>query len=99
MLTDQCSARVAASEAEELYRVLAKMLNNIVPHDYLSLMFAATGSANLHEYSLSATAHPVLTEGPIWSMTNTLSGRACTTRQAMISTHSPQDRQLADVAY
>jgi GAF domain-containing protein len=88
----------AASKAEDLYRVLAAALNSIVPHNYLSLTFTQSNSATLREYSLKAEADPALTEGPVWSMANTLSGRACTTRQPVVSMHFEQDAALDDVA-
>ena len=89
----------AATTAEELYQVLAETLPNIVPHDYLSLTFASTGSATLREYPLSANTQPVLSEGPVWSIANTLSGHAYTMRQPVLSTRQPQEAKLNDVAH
>ncbi len=89
----------ATSTVEDLYGVLATALNGIVPHDYLSLAFTQSGSAILHEYALQADTDPVLAEGPLWSMTNTLCGRACTTRQPVLSTLLAQDVVLDDAAH
>ncbi len=86
----------AASTVEALYEVLAIQLNSILPHDYLSLVYTESGSTSLREYPLQAGADPVLTEGPVWAITNTLSGRACTTRQPVVSTRLIQDAALAD---
>ncbi len=88
----------AAITATDLYRVLATQLNDIVPHDYLSLTFAQSGSDTLREYPLQAEAASVLTEGPVWETTDTLSGRAYTTRQPVVSAHLAQDAVLDDAA-
>jgi GAF domain-containing protein len=88
----------AASTAEDLYRALATDLSNLVPHDYLSLTMAQSGSTTLREYPLQAATDRVLAEGPVWSMTNTLSGRACTTHQPAVSAQLAQDSTLNDAA-
>jgi GAF domain-containing protein len=89
----------ATSKIEDLYQVLATALNGIVPHDYLSLTFAQSGSAILHEYALQADVDSMLAEGPLWSIPNTLCGRACTTRQPIVSTLLAQDVVLDDAAH
>jgi len=88
----------AAATAEDLYRVLATGLIDLVPHDFLSLALAQSGSDTLREYLLQTKADPVLLEGPVWSQTNTLSGRAYTTRQPVISGLLAQDAALDDAA-
>ncbi len=89
----------AASKVEDLYQVLATALDSIVPHDYLSLAFAQSGGAILHEYTLHPETDPVLVEGPLWSMTNTLCGRAYTTRQPVVSALLAQDVALDDATH
>ncbi len=88
----------AASTAKDLYRVLAVQLNDLLPHDYLSLTMAQSGSTTLREYPIQAEADPVLTEGPIWSSTTTFSGQACTARQPIVSARLAQETALDDAA-
>ena len=97
-LTQFSRSLLAASSAEDLYRVLATQLSNLVPHDYLSLTVAQSGSADLREYPLQAEADLVLTEGHLRSMTSTLSGRAYTTRQPVVSAQLAQETALDDAA-
>jgi GAF domain-containing protein len=92
---NQFSRRLfAAATTEDLYRALATALPDIVPHDYLSLALAQGGA--LREYQLQAAADQVLTEGSACSLQNTLSGRAFTTRQPVVSRNLAEDRSLDD---
>jgi GAF domain-containing protein len=84
-ITQLSRSLFAATNAEELYRVLTTTLGGIVPHDYLSLTLTQGESAVLREYQLRANTEAVITEGPIRSITNTLSGRAFTTRAPAVN--------------
>jgi GAF domain-containing protein/HAMP domain-containing protein len=88
----------AAESTSDLYRILAVELGHIVPHDYLSLTLTQSTGDLLREYLLHADANPVLTEGPICSPKKTLSGRAFTTRQLVVSRDLTQDATLDDAA-
>jgi GAF domain-containing protein len=89
----------AAPNMAELYRALADGLGRLIPHDYLSLTLVHSGGTSLREYLLQANADQVLSEGPVWSTTNTLSGRAFTTRQPALSDKLTQEVDHADAAH
>jgi len=93
----------SAANTEALYQILADQLRSIMPYDYLSLTFVQSESALLREYELRVDTNPVLIDGPIREIGNSLSGRACTTRQIAASMDTVQDsstlRDMADLAH
>ncbi|HTP10233.1 MAG TPA: GAF domain-containing protein [Anaerolineae bacterium] len=86
----------SATSTEDLYRVLATALPTIVPHDYLGLALAQ--GTTLREYRLQAAAEQILTEGPVYALQNTLSGRAYTTRHPAVSRNLDREEYLNDLA-
>lgn len=86
----------STTSTEELYRALATTLPDIVPHDYLSLTL--TQGATLREYRLHAAGDQVLTEGPVYSAHNTLSGRVYTSRRPALSGNLTPETDLDDIA-
>jgi GAF domain-containing protein len=83
----------------DLYYNLTTSLGSVIEYDYLSLTLVHGDSQNLHEYRLNANANPVISEGPLRSKSNSLSGRAFERHQLFVSRTLEQEQpSLEDLA-